>query len=159
MLWFKKESLNAPNDFKEDESFLKLCNKIEKIGIRQEISQFDLLAEDISEYKNIIFRLVEKQEIELAIQIGKSYLKVQKYKISNEIFSYLKNEVSLSHTMYIRILSNLSFTQIHLNKYKEAIENLTQIFNTLGDKKFYAWNSSALAYAYFKLGKQNLYKQ
>lgn len=92
-LWFKREGLYSPSDFREDTSFLSLIRKkVERLDLRQEAAQVDPRG-SIKEILHMLQKLVSSDEIDAAIHLSKAPLKIGHYKSSLECFKYLEGHV------------------------------------------------------------------
>lgn len=157
-LWWKRESFYSPGDFREDSSFVGLIKKVRTLEIKQEASQLDPAADD-EVFIKTIGELIKTNEIQTAIQVGRSSLKERRYENSYKIFSYLEKNISKSNDLYTRILANLGYSLIGLKKFKEAINNLLEVKKLREEKRFYVWHALALAYSYFQIGEKENYKK
>lgn len=150
-LWTKRECLYSPMEFRDDRSFLNLLNKVDRLEIKQRASEIDLATTELPEVYATLDRLIKLNDIYGAVQVGRAYLKQQRYEESVEIFSYLKNKANIKSEVYFKVLSNLAYSLIGKEKYLDAIKNLTEVEKLRG-KDFRSWHSIAMAYSYFKLG-------
>ena len=159
-LWFKRESIYGPTDFKEDSSFLELTEKVEerigKIELRQEAYE-KISGADTKDFLRIVKDLVDKGEIYTALQIGRIAQKERRHENSRKIFEFLKENVTNSHKLYSRIFSNLAYALVSLKRYEEAITILSEVREMREEGKFYSWHAITLAYSYFKIRDKSNY--
>lgn len=161
-LWWKRESFYGPQDFQDEKHFVGLLDKmnqrVEDLQIRQEATQIDAGA-DIHEFAQTTEKLSGKGDIHTAIRVGRIPLKEGRYDSSYEVFKYLEEHVPQSDKLYTRILANLAYSLIGLNKFGEAIDKLKEVHRLRDEKNFYAWHAVALAYSYFKLNEDKEYRK
>lgn len=161
-LWFKRESLYAPMDYRDPQAFQALLkpveHKVDQIAAKQEAADIDPVTTDLEDVFMTLGKLINLGDIRSAIDLGRAYLKKGHYEESAEIFSHLKENVDRTDKTYYKILANLGYSLIGLGRYKEAIDNLTQVEYINNGADFQTWHSLAIAYAYFKLEKADLYK-
>lgn len=156
-LWFRRESLYSPGDFREDASFVNLiAAKLERLEIRQEASQVDPRGH-VDDVLEMIDKLVEKKEIETAINLAKALLKVRRYQGSLDAFEVISKS-PLSHDNLTRILANTSYSLVGLERYEEAIQYLNRLRALNPGKAEGFWPALALAYASQKVGNIDEYK-
>jgi len=158
-LWYKRESLYSPMEFRDDQSFLSLLTKVDRIEAKQEAAQLDPVTAELSEVFATIDRLLRLKDVRSAIDIGRAYLKQEQFDESTEVFSYLREKTSEKDEAYYKILANLGYSLIGKSSYPEAIECLKRVKEIRGGDDFRPWHSLALAYSYYKLGEEKLYEQ
>ena len=149
-LWFKSASFYSPQDFREDESFLRLNKKIEVIYSRQEAEQITVDA-PLDFAFNLVGRLLKNGEVSGAIKVGRAYLTVSDYESSHAIFKYICDNTESENFQYSRAVAHLAYSEIGLKKYEKGIKQLLKVYELSGETKFFVWNSVALAYAYYKM--------
>lgn len=158
-LWAKRESFYSPMEFRDDQSFLALLTKVDRLEARQEAAELDPVTADLSEVFATIDRLLALSDVRSAIEVGRAYLKQGQYDQSLEVFSYLQKKASRRDEAYYKILSNLAYSLIGKSRYQEAIDCLSEVEQIRGGAEFRAWHSLAMAYCYFKLGESSLYRK
>jgi tetratricopeptide (TPR) repeat protein len=127
LLWFKREALFGPMDFTDQSEFSRLLlQKVERIEVKQDVARID---SDVA--FNDIFRAVEKllqlDDPWSAINIGRAYLKRREYEKSLKVFEYVKDRIEPADESYHKVLANVAYAQIGLNRNKEATDNLLQL--------------------------------
>jgi len=155
-LWFRREGLYSPADFRNDESFLSLFKKVEKLEVIQQASQIDPRSSS-RELISMIKKLVEQDEIYAAVHLARAPLKIGNFDSSLECFTFLMENVSKTHDEFTAIQSNFAYSLIGKNQYQQAIEVLTEIASD-PTVDLDIWQLMALAYSYFKLGNEELFK-
>lgn len=162
-LWIKRESLYAPMDFSDPEAFQKLlrpmAQKVDQIAAKQEAADIDPITAELKDVFITLDKLIKLGDVRSAIELGRAYLKKNNYAESTKIFSHLRKNVGKSDTVYYKILANLGYSLISQGKYEQAIEQLNEVEKIQNGRNFRAWHSLAIAYAYNKLGKTELYKE
>ena len=146
-------------EFRDDQSFLALLTKVDRLEAKQEAAELDPVTADLSEVYATIDRLLALNDVRSAIEVGRAYLKQGQYDKSTELFLYLQRKASQRDEAYYKILSNLAYSLIGKSRYQEAIDCLSQIEQIRGGIEFRAWHSLAMAYSYFKLGESSLYRK
>lgn len=150
-LWFRRESLYGPGDFREDASFVQLvAAKLERLEIRQEASQVDPRGNS-GDVLAMIRKLIEKGEVETAINLAKALLKVRRYQSSLEAFEEIQ-ESPLSPEYLSKTLANTSYSLIGLGRHAEAIQYLDRLRALSPIKAEAFWPALAHAYASLKVG-------
>ena len=104
-------------------------------------------------------KLINLGDIRSAIELGRAYLKKERFVESTEIFSYLRDNVDKNNVTYYKVLANLGNSLIGEGNYDEAIEYLRKVEKIRFGADFRAWHSLAIAYAYNKLGELDLYEE
>jgi len=162
-LWIKRESLYAPMDYSDPQTFQKLLRpmeqKVDQIAAKQEAAEIDTITAELKDVFITLGKLINLGDIRSAIELGRAYLKKGNYPESTEIFSHLRENVENTNESYYRILANLAYSLIGQDKYEEAISYLTKVKKIRGGRNFRAWHSIAIAYSYNKLGKSELYNE
>jgi tetratricopeptide (TPR) repeat protein len=152
-LWVRRESLYSPADFRDDASFVQLfAKKIERLEAKQQATQVDP-RDDATQALPIIQNLLNLNEIQTAINLGKAFLKVERYSNAQEIFELMLDKVPATHESHPKILSQLAYSLMGQRQYAEAIKMLQKARreSQTGDLSF--WPSLGLAYSYLKSGQ------
>lgn len=156
-LWFKREGLYSPSDFKDDISFISLLEKkLERLNIRQEAAEIDP-QDSFEDIFNMIQKLVSNKEISTAIHLAKAPLKVNRHEIGLKCFEYLNSAIPDSSPYYIEILFNLSKCYKGLERYDEMLKALNSLRKKAGESDFRAEHAVAFAYSNYKLGNIDTY--
>ncbi len=158
-LWLKRESLYSPMEFREDRSFLELFGKIDRIEARQEAAIVDPVTADLEDVFETADKLLKLKDARSAIEIGRAFLKQNKYDESVKIFDYLKGNVDKTNEAYYKVLANLGYSLIGREEYQKAIDNLLATEKITGKGEFRAWHTLAIAYSYFMMGDKDLYRE
>ena len=162
-LWVKRESLYAPMDYSDPRAFQSLLRpmeqKVDQIAARQEAAEVDPVTAELEEVIVNLEKLIKLGDIRGAIELGRAYLKQDLYDESTKIFSHLKDSVDSKNIFYYKILANYGYSLIGQGEYEKAIQSLTDVEKTGNGNNFRVWHTLAIAYAYFKLDKKNLYKE
>jgi tetratricopeptide (TPR) repeat protein len=99
-----------------------------------------------------IDRLLQLDDAWSVIDIGRAFFKRKEYDKSLKVFEHIKSKIQPSNQSYYRLLANLAYSQIGLNRNADAIDNLLQIKELNRGRDFGPWHALALAYAYLKSG-------
>ncbi len=62
----------------------------------------------------------------------------------------MSDKIEPASEAYYKLLANLAYSQIGLDRYAEAIENLLRVKKTKRGRNFGPWHALALAYAFLK---------
>lgn len=151
-LWLRRESLYSPTDFRDDASFVQLFSKMEKIEAKQEADQFDPKG-DANIPLDTIHKLLDINEVQAALGLGKSLLKVHRYSSSFEVFKYIEARIPSSHKLYPKVLNQLAYSLIGQKNYPEAINILLKAQRETPGKLSF-WPALGLAYSYLKTGNE-----
>jgi tetratricopeptide (TPR) repeat protein len=155
LLWFKREALFGPMDFTDQGEFSRLLQKVERIEVKQEavgIVDRGAGSEGVEEILRTVDRLLHLDDPWSVIDIGRVFLRRKEYEKSLKVFEHIKSKIEPSNESYYKLLANLAYSQIGLNRNEEAIENLLQIKKMKRGREFFLWHALALAYAYLKTG-------
>jgi tetratricopeptide (TPR) repeat protein len=155
-LWTKRECLYSPMEFRDDGSFLGLIDKVNKIETRQNAASMDIVTTEMGEVQKTVDQMLSFGDLYGAVEIGRAYLKQDRFDESSRVFEYLKEHGDHKGKAYSRVLSNLAYSYIGLGRYEEATEELL-LAKKLRGSQFHAWHSTALAYCYFKLKDEKSY--
>jgi len=158
-LWIKRESLYSPMEFRDDDSFLGLLQKVDRLEAKQDAAELDPVTAELSDVFATINRLLALNDVRSAIEVGRAYLKQNQYEQSGKVFSYLQDKVNPKNEAYYKILANLSYSQIGIGKFVEAIENMLEVQKFQNGGAFRAWHALALAYSYFMLKETKEFKE
>jgi tetratricopeptide (TPR) repeat protein len=154
ILWFKREILFGPMDFRTDESFSRLLTKFE---LRQQAAQ---VGPDtgLDEILHTVDELLTVGDIHTAVSVGRTFLMKRNFDKSLEVFLYIQKKVKSSHPKYYKILANIAYSQIGKKQFTKAIENLNEVRKIDDGQHFMAWHAVALAYCYYCEGDQPGYR-
>ena len=162
-LWIKRESLYAPMDYSDPKTFQSLLRpveqKVDQIAAKQEAADVDPVTTELEDVFVTLGKLIKLGDIRSAIELGRAYLKKNRFDESVEIFSHLKENVDNTNLAYYKILSNLGYSLIGQGEYEKAIHYLSDVEKTRNGAEFKAWHSLAIAYSYYKLGEKDIYKE
>lgn len=155
LLWFKREALFGPMDFADQSDFSRLLRQVERIEVKQEavgIADRGVGTEGVEEILRTVDRLLQLDDPWSVIDVGRVFLRRKEYEKSLKVFEHIKAKIGPSNESYYKLLANLAYSQIGLDLYDEAIENLLQIKKMKRGRDFGLWHALALAYAYLKKG-------
>jgi tetratricopeptide (TPR) repeat protein len=158
-LWVKRESLYSPMEFRDDESFLLLLKKVDRLEAKQDAAELDPVTADLAEVFATIDRLLGLNDVRSAIEVGRAYLKQNQYEESTKIFSYMQSKVNPQNEAYYKILANLSYSLIGTGKYTDAIKNMIEVHQIRNGAEFRAWHALAIAYSYFMIGETKKFEE
>jgi tetratricopeptide (TPR) repeat protein len=113
--------LYAPSDFRNDESFVQLNNKVSVIEVRQQAAQVDPRGDSDSAF-TALEGLVKADQIEAAKNLAKAFLKVKRYEVSLRMFELLIRELSGGRD--VPLMQYRAYSLIGLARYQEAIQEL-----------------------------------
>jgi hypothetical protein len=99
-LWAKRESFYSPMEFRDDQSFLTLLTKVDRLEAKQEAAELDPVTADLSEVFATIDRLLTINDVRSAIEVGRAYLTQGQYDESTKVFSYLQEKASRRDEAY-----------------------------------------------------------
>ena len=162
-LWVKRESLYAPMDYSDPQAFQTLLkpveHKVDQIAAKQEAAEIDPATTELIDVFITLGKLIELGDIRSATEVGRAYLKKDRFDESTKIFSHLRDNVDKKNKTYYKILANLGYSLIGQEKYDEAISYLKDVEQTRNGVEFGPWHSLAIAFSYNKLGNLELYKE
>ncbi|MGA9767400.1 MAG: hypothetical protein WBV94_00050 [Blastocatellia bacterium] len=124
--------------------------------MKQEATQLDPRG-DVSNALDIIQKLMDKDEVQSAVSLGKAFLKVSRYASSLEMFRYIERRIIPSHKYHPRVLAHLAYSLIGQKDYHEAIRTLLQAQRETPRNELGFWPALGLAYAYLKIGDKEEY--
>src|SRR6185436_2527991 len=90
--------------------------------------------------------------------VGRAFLKQNQYQKSWEVFSYLAQRVEQTNRSYYKVIANLGYSLIGVERYGEAIAALRRVAEMNQGAYLRAWHSLAIAYSYFKIGDMGNYR-
>lgn len=152
-LWFRRESLYSPSDFREDSNFMQLMAKVdervERVEIRQRAAQLDPRG-DSADVFALIPELLAKSDFETVMGLGRAFLKVKRYSNALEVFTLL-TRLPLSVAAQSQARAFLAYSLNGLGRHKDALVELSELRRVApGDlEKF--WPALAFSYSYYKL--------
>ncbi len=158
-LWIKRESLYSPMEFRDDDSFLILLKKVDRLEAKQDAAELDPVTAELSDVFATIDRLLVLNDVRSAIEVGRAYLKQNQYEQSEKVFLYLQNKVNPKNEAYYKILANLSYSQIGTGKFADAIKNMMEVQQFQNGSVFRAWHALAIAYGHFMLKETKKFKE
>jgi tetratricopeptide (TPR) repeat protein len=151
LLWHKREALFGPMDFDKQENFITLLQKVERIEVKQDVAGMVDQSVGIDDVLRTVDRLIELDDPLSALYVGRAFFNRAEYDKSIKVFEHLKTKLKPSSEVYYRLLANLAYAQIGLNRNPEAIKNLVAVKKIRGEA-FRPWHALALAYAHLKCG-------
>ncbi|GAB3909243.1 hypothetical protein GCM10028803_46490 [Larkinella knui] len=158
LLWLKREALYSPGDYRDDTTFKEiLLQKVAVIEAKQDAATITS-STNIDEIIRTVDRLIALNDIYSAVNVGRTFFKEGEFEMGLKLFDYLKSKISPFHDSYYKILSNRAYSLIGIDKFQDAIDQLNELRN-IHEDKFMVWHSIALAYAYYKIGNQQYYRQ
>ena len=155
-LWFRRESLYGPSDFRDDANFMNLIARVDarvdRVEIRQKAAQLDPRG-DPGDVFALIPELLAKGDVDTVIVLGRAFLKVRRYASALELFRFL-SRFPLSRSAQAQVLA---FTVYSLNGqglYEEALEQLAELRRIEPGESEKFWPALAFSYSHFKLNHQ-----
>lgn len=148
--------LYAPSDFRKDESFVQLNEKVAVIEVRQRAAQIDPRGDSDLAF-SVLEELVKADQIEAAKSLAKAFLKVKRYEISLKMFDLLIG--NLDSDKCTPVLQYRAYSLIGLGQYSEALRELDRLRLTDDDRCYDFWPRLAVAYCYLKLSKSSEFKR
>jgi hypothetical protein len=82
--------LYAPSDFREDESFVHLNEKLSVIEVRQNAAEVDPRGNTDSAF-SALESLLNAEQIDVARNLAKAFLKVRRYEVSLQMLERIRN--------------------------------------------------------------------
>ncbi len=160
ILIFKRQILFGPNDFKNDDSFIKLINsRIQNLERGQKVNQATANPPtNLDSVLELVDELIENKEFKNVVRIGRGYLKLNEFGKTKRFFEHVKKKTPKTEDFYYTIVSNIAYSQIGLKQYEDAIEELKEVESILGNN-LQVWHLAAFSYAYYKLGNKEKYKE
>lgn len=155
LLWFKREALFGPMDFADQSDFSRLLRQVERIEVKQEavgIVDRGTGTEGVEEILRTVDKLLELDDPWSVIDVGRVFLRRKEYEKSLKVFEHIRTKIGPSNESYYKLIANLAYSQIGLEQYDKAIENLLEIKKMKRGMDFGPWHALALAYAYLKKG-------
>jgi tetratricopeptide (TPR) repeat protein len=158
LLWVKREALYSPSDFRDDTTFRDiLLRKVEVIEAKQDAARIDA-STNVAEVIRTVDRLLSLGDIYSAVNVGRTYFKINEYDQALQLLDHLKKNVPAHHDTYYKVLANRAYALIALGRFDEAIAELERVRTINGGAKFYAWHGVALAYAHYRLAHTPEYR-
>jgi len=155
LLWFKREALFGPMDYKDDTTFRDLLlKKVEQIEAKQEIGRIDS-STALDEIFLTVDKLLELDDVWSATSVARAFLKKKEYDKSLKVLERIKATLSRGDEAYYKVLANMAYSLIGLGRYDEAVALLLEVKKLQRGRFFGPWHSLALAYAYFKSGRKD----
>jgi hypothetical protein len=103
-------------------------------------------------------RFLDAAEVDEARQFGQLFLTKDGYPVAALIFDHAVNRIGQTHPFLSRMLANRAYSLIGLERFHEAVGCLKQVRELrAADGTFRSWHAVALAYAYYRLGKNRKY--
>lgn len=162
MLWFKREVLYSPADFRNDEYFVRLIDNVKKqvetIEVRQQASLVNPRG-SFEEIFKMIQKLVEVNEFGTAINLAKALLKVERFQSCLECFQYLAKEIPESNEHYVEAKANIAYCYIGLKEYKSSVKQLQDVQYRKGEGNLSIWEAAGLAYSNLKVEDFSNYRR
>lgn len=150
ILWFRREVLFGPMDYREDRTFKDiLMRKVEAIEVKQEARNIEVTT-NLRYVYNTIDRLIYHKEVESTLIVGRIFLKNGEYDISYELFQYIRSKIDPQNEHYCAVLGNIAFSLNKKGEYREALEHLSLVESINEGRGFFAWHMVARAYAIYK---------
>lgn len=143
--------LYAPSDFRDDESFVRLNNKVSVLELRQYAAQVDPRGDPNTAYE-VLEKLLQENEVEAARNLSKAFLKIKRFEVSLQMFDMIINHDGVPQTLVNRTLAYRAYSLIGLGRYREAVEDLVKVQSSECDEFFDFWPRLGLAYCHMKLG-------
>jgi tetratricopeptide (TPR) repeat protein len=126
---------------------------------RRVAEQVDVVTTDSDELRSRIETLLDLNEVRAAIEVGRKYLKEERYDTSLEIFLYIDTRIDETHDLYRKVLSNIGYSFIGLGQYERVLDYLHRIEPLDDGIHFRVWHAVAIACCYHHLGNEDLYQE
>jgi tetratricopeptide (TPR) repeat protein len=143
--------LYAPSDFRNEASFVELNKKVSVIEVRQQAAEVDPRGDSDSAF-TALEGLVKVDQIEVAKNLAKAFLKVKRYEVSLRMFDRLIRE--LGDARRVSLMQYRAYSLVGLARYEEALQELDRLRLIGGEKGYDFWPRLAVAYCYLKLGQK-----
>jgi tetratricopeptide (TPR) repeat protein len=140
--------LYAPSDFRDDESFVQLNQKLSIIEVRQKAAEVDPRGDSDSAF-GALEALLNAGQIDVAKNLAKAFLKVRRYDVSLQMFERIRNRVGDERSN--SFLQYRAYSLMGLGRYEEAVQDLEALRATGSDRLYDFWPRLALAYCHLKL--------
>ena len=149
----KREALFAPGDFKDEENFVKLLTRVRELELDQKVNAVSVdPPTEIESIFSLADELLSRGELKNVVRIGRGYLKSKEYSKAKRYFEYVKSKAPKDNPLYYKVIANIAYAEIGLEKFQDALINLKEVERLLG-KNTEIWQLSAMAYVFKKLGK------
>jgi tetratricopeptide (TPR) repeat protein len=142
--------LYAPSDFRDDESFVQLNQKISIIEVRQKAAEVDPRGDSDFAF-SALEALLNAAQSDVAKNLANAFLKVRRYDVSLRMFDQIMNRVGDERSK--SLLQYRAYSLMGLGRYGEAVQDLEVIRATGNDGLYDFWPRLALAYCHLKLGR------
>lgn len=93
-LWVKRESVYSPGDFRDDQSFLRLFQRLETLELRQRAAQIDPRSATKEDALAVVRELLRAHEYSNAAHLASGFLKVGHEDIAAALLHKLKSSVT-----------------------------------------------------------------
>lgn len=154
ILVLKREILFAPSDFKDENNFINLLNRLDKLEIGQKVNQYTANPPtNLDNVFNLVDDLIKNGEYKNVVRIGRGYLKLNEFGKSKKFFEHVKHKTPKSEDFYYTILSNVAYSKIGLKEFGSALEDLLEVKSIRGGDKLEVWHLAALCYTLKNLGR------
>lgn len=151
LLWFKREALFGPMDFADQSEFSRLLlQKVERIEVKQDAAGIVDRSAALDDVLRTVDKLLQLDDPWSAINVGRAFFNRREYDKSVKVFEHIKTKLEPSSEVHYKLLANLAYSQIGLNRNSEAIDNLLQVKKIKRGRNFRPWHAMALAYASLK---------
>ncbi|MFL6203287.1 MAG: hypothetical protein ACJ76J_29320 [Thermoanaerobaculia bacterium] len=155
-LWFRRESLYSPSDFREDATFMRLLAKvdarIDKVEIRQKAAQLDPRG-DPSDVLALIPELLAKGDSDTVMSLVRAFLKVRRYASALEVLGTL-SRTPLTRAVQAQTLAFTAYCFIGNGAYEEALPSLEELRRSEPTEAEKFWPALAFSYVNYKLDRQ-----
>lgn len=151
-LWWRHQFLYAPTEYRSDESFLTAMHRLQRVEARQEAAELNPRTTGEKESLQVVDRLLTLGDVRAAVKVGRTFLEAKNFDVAERIFQHILDKSPKEHEARYNALANLGYAQIGLAKYGDAIDQLVASIGLV--KQPGPWHFLALAYANFKLSRQ-----
>lgn len=143
--------LYGPSDFRNDESFMRLNDKVHTIERRQNAAQVDPRGDPDTAYE-VLSKLLLESDSETARNLAKAFLKIERFDVSFQMFDQIIRHNKTPKTHADRALAYRAYSLIGLDRFEEAAEDLVKLRAGSSNELFDFWPRLALAYCHMMLG-------
>ena len=158
LLWFKREALFGPMDFRDDDTFRDLLLKVSHIEAKQDLARIDRNT-TVDDVNVTVDKLLELDDTWSAISVGRAFLKQGEYQKSRDGFAHIASRIPSGNEAYYKVIANTAYSDIGLGHYKEAMDSLSELKKLRRGRYFSPWHSLAMAYACLKNSGEKAYQK
>lgn len=144
--------LYSPSDFRDDQSYIELNQKIHFVEIKQRAGQVDPRG-SLDEARAVLAELLSIKAIDTAKGLANAFLKVRRYRDSLSLFEDIANELRRVGKNNNALLSHRAYCFIGMEDFQKA-RHLLMRLQSASPELFDFWPTVALAYCLLRDGEE-----